>query len=148
MMRCLHVLITVFHLLIGALPDPSYDARLIDRNLQVAFGGDDHGLTSQLNSISDENLQKILDGFESGNKESVYFFGILKMYGISLPKDTAAAVQSFKTASEMGHAEAATALGVMYMTGVGTERDPTLAASSFRHGITLGDRNAGWLLAK
>jgi TPR repeat protein len=147
-MRYLCNLFLFVNLFIGARSDLSFDARLIERNLQVAFGGDDRGLTSQLNSISDESLQKILDGFEAGNKESMYFFGILKMYGISLPKDTAAAVKSFKTASELGHAEAATALGVMYMTGVGTERDPTFAVSSFRHGIALGDRNAGWLLAK
>lgn len=147
-MKSIYTFITIFvHLFTDVFPDTSFDARLIDRSLQVAIGGGDHGLTAQ-SSISSENLQKILDGYEAGNKESVYFFGLLKMYGISLPKDTAAAVHSFKVASELGHAEAATALGVMYMTGVGTERNPATAVVALRQGITLGDQNAIWLLAK
>ena len=126
----------------------SYEARLIDHDLQIAIGGGEHGLTTDTGSISNEHLNRILRGVENGHKESIYFFALLKLYGISLPKDVASALQSFRKASELGHAEAATAAGVMYLTGVGVERDYATAIAAFRRGVGLGDTNALWLLGK
>jgi TPR repeat protein len=126
----------------------SYEARLIDHDLQIAIGGGGHGLTTETGSISNEHLERILRGVENGHKESIYFFALLKLYGISLPKDVTAALQNFRKASELGHAEAATAAGVMSLTGVGVEKDYATAIASFRRAVGLGDTNALWLLGK
>jgi len=125
-----------------------YEARLIDHDLQIALGGGGHGLSADTDTVTNEHLQHILHGVEENKKESFYFFGLLKLYGISLPKDVKAAVQSFRKASELGHAEAATAAGVMYLTGVGVDKDYTMAIISFRRGVGLGDKNALWMLGK
>jgi len=129
-------------------PLATYEARLIDRDLQIALGGGGHGLTAETATISGENLQRILVGVENGKKESYYFFGLLKLYGISLPKDVEVAAQYFRKASDHGHAEGATAAGVMHLTGVGVQKDYAMAIALFRRGVGLGDTNALWLLGK
>jgi hypothetical protein len=48
--------------------------------------GAKHGLTSS-SSLSHEMVQKILQGAEAGQKEQIYFLGLLKLYGISLAKN-------------------------------------------------------------
>ena len=48
--------------------------------------GAKHGLTSTSN-LSNDMVQKILQGAEAGNKEQIYFLGLLKLYGISLAKN-------------------------------------------------------------
>ena len=129
-------------------PLATYEARLIDHDLQIALGGGGHGLTAETATISSDSLQRILVGVENGKKESYYFFGLLKLYGISLPKDVEVAAQYFRKASDHGHAEGATAAGVMYLTGVGVQKDYAMAIALFRRGVGLGDTNALWLLGK
>lgn len=110
--------------------------------------GSEHSLTPHTGSITQENLRNILNGVEFENIQSLYFFGILKLYGISVPKDEQVAANSFKRAGELGHPEAATALGTMLMNGMGVQKDYSAAVAAFRMGIALEDQNALWLLGK
>lgn len=110
--------------------------------------GNGHYSTLQTGSITQENLQNVLNGVESENMQSLYYFGILKLYGISVPKDERVAANSFRRAGELGHPEAATALGTMLMNGMGVQRDYSAAVAAFRLGIALEDKNALWLLGK
>lgn len=100
--------------------------------------GENEGI-SLTSTISNENLQKILAGVENGNKENIYFYGLLKLYGISLSKDLAIAAQNFQRASALGHVEATTAYGMMAMSGHGMKQDFAAAMKSFRRGVELGD---------
>ena len=116
----------------------------------ISFGsviGSEHSL-SKTESVSPENLRNILHGVESGNKESFYFFGLLKLYGISVPIDAVVACESFRKAGNLGHALAATAHGTMLSNGIGVPQDYSAAVLAFRLGIQLGDKNAMWLLGK
>ena len=100
------------------------------------------------NFVTQETLQKIMKGIENGNKENMYFYGLLKLYGISLAKDEVVAATYFYKAAVLGYKEAVTAYGVMLMTGVGVKKDNNEAKKWFRNGISLGDMNAHWLLGK
>jgi TPR repeat protein len=95
-----------------------------------------HGLLNSTTSISQETLQKIINGAGSGNKgncdkaqvnhvlitisDNLYFLGLLKLYGITVTKDVDGAATAFESAAALGHADAQTALGVMKMKGLGT----------------------------
>jgi TPR repeat protein len=109
--------------------------------------GEESGLTSN-SIISQENLKRILDGVSKGNRDSIYFYGLLKLYGLTLPKNENIAAENFKKAGNMGMPEALTAYGVMLMTGLGVERDASSAINYFRKAIKLNDINAHWLLGK
>lgn len=98
--------------------------------------------------ISNETLQKVLDGVEKGNKESIYFFAIMKLYGLTLSKEVGIAAKNFERAAKLGHAEATTAYGMMLMHGQGIEKDEATAITYFRRGVQLKDTNAHWLLGK
>lgn len=120
--------------------------RLSDLTFSTAIGRE-HSI-SHTGSVSPENLRNILYGVETGNRESLYFFGLLKLYGISVPKDELLASTSFKRAGDLGHPEAATALGTMMLNGIGMMKDYSGAVTALRTGIQLGDKNALWLLGK
>jgi TPR repeat protein len=89
--------------------------------------------------VSHDTLQKIIAGVENGNKENIYFFGLLKLYGISMTKNTTVAAQHFQRASELGHMEATTAYGVCLATGTGVQLDNVNAVSYLRKGVEFGD---------
>lgn len=99
-------------------------------------------------SLSQDSLQKILAGVENGNMDSIYYFGLLKLYGISLSKSESVAAQNIKRAAELGHVEATTAYGVLLMTGIGVKQDFGMAMSWLRRGVKLNDGHAHWLLGK
>ena len=123
---------------------------LVDGTGDTSFGsviGWEHSL-SNTKTVSPENLRNILHGVEVGNKESIYFFGLLKLYGISVPIDAVVACESFRKAGNLGHALAATAHGTMLSNGIGVLHDHSAAVLAFRLGIQLGDKNAMWLLGK
>lgn len=120
--------------------------RLSDLTFNSAIGREH--LVAHSGAVTPENLRNILFGVETNNKESLYFFGLLKLYGISVMKDVHAASDSFKRAGDLGHPEAATALGTMLLKGIGVKKDYSAAVAAFRMGIKLGDKNALWLLGK
>jgi hypothetical protein len=99
-------------------------------------------------NVDSETLKKVMSGVENGVKESIYFFGLMKLYGISLSKNTTVAASSFKRAGEMGHKEALTAHGVCLMSGTGVTMDYSLAVHYFKRAADLGDTNAYWLLGR
>lgn len=125
---------------------PIDGAKLSGLTFEAAIGNE-HSI-SRLGSVTPANLRNILYGAEVGNKESLYFFGLLKLYGISVPRDEQVASDSFRKAGDLGHPEAATALGTMLSNGIGGRKDYSAAVTAFRTGIQLGDKNALWLLGK
>ena len=111
----------------------------------------DLGKSSGLNhgsTISHDALKKIMFGMEKGDKEKIYFYGLLKLYGNSVSKNVTVAAQNFERAARLGHVEAATAFGMMNYHGIGIAQDLAMALSMFRKGVELRDINAPWLLAK
>lgn len=127
------IMFVVAFLLVGGF---GIDKFVVD-DLEVRLG-ESEGI-SRSSTISQENLQKILAGVENGSKENIYFYGLLKLYGISLSKDLAIAAQNFQRASALGHVEATTAYGMMAMSGHGIKQDFAVAMKSFRRGVELGD---------
>jgi TPR repeat protein len=92
-----------------------------------------HGLSSS--SISHDNLQKIINGVQNGNKENIYYYGLLKLYGISVTKNITVAEENFQRAALLGLKEAATAYGMILLTS----KDYLNAMIWFENGVKLGD---------
>lgn len=111
--------------------------------------GKEMGIASYISTeLSPATLQKIVDGVESGNKESIYYFGLLKLYGLSLSKNETIAAASFKRAGDLGHVEGMTAYAVMVCNGIGIEKDLSLGEKWLMKAVQRKDINAHWLLAK
>lgn len=51
--------------------------------------------------------------------DSLYFLGLLKLYGISVSPDAVKALELMRKAAELRHLEAMAALGVMLLHGRG-----------------------------
>eukprot|EP00904_Undaria_pinnatifida_P009282 jgi/Undpi1/5484/HiC_scaffold_2.g00763.m1 len=51
--------------------------------------------------------------------DSLYFLGLLKLYGISVSPDAGKALECIRKAAELRHLEAMAALGVMLLHGRG-----------------------------
>lgn len=101
--------------------------------------GKEQGLVAGA-TISTENLQKILDGVSRGNRDNIYFYGLLKLYGIGVTKDLKGAAEQFLRASQLGHKEATTAYGVIKFRGDdGKAPDFAMAVKFFRDAVALGD---------
>jgi hypothetical protein len=85
----------------------------------------DFGKTSGLrrdvteSSMSKDDVDKIIKGVEAGSRDSLYYFGLLKLYGIVLSRSEKVAAEHVRKAAELGHVEATTAHGVMLMHGTG-----------------------------
>lgn len=54
-----------------------------------------------------------------GRVDSLYFLGLLKLYGISVAPDAGKALEYIRKAAELRHHEAMAALGVMLLHGGG-----------------------------
>lgn len=94
---------------------------------------------SKTSTVSGDNLKKILDGVENGNPNNIYFYGLLKLYGISVTKDLVTSSQNFHRASSLGHVEATTAYGLALLNGMGVKKDHIQAVQFFRKAVELGD---------
>lgn len=105
---------------------------------ELSLIGREQGIDAT-SSFSQENLLKVLSGVEKGNRESIYTYGLLKLYGLSVHKDPVGAAQQFQRASALGHREATTAYGVMMMTGSTGEKNFGEAVKYFREGVAKGD---------
>ena len=137
-------LVFLFLLLRWSLSYRMPDFQMMEVNL-----GEDVGLGSD-SDMDPETVQKVLDGVERGNRESIYFYGLMKMYGIKVPQDKVIAASMFERAARLGHVEATTAFGMMLMHGEGMENGINIpkAITFFKQGVSLGDMNAHWLLGK
>jgi len=98
--------------------------------------------------ITPETLQKILAGVERGNKENIYYFGVLKLYGLSVGKNITQAASNFERAANLGHVEAMTVYALMLMNGAGVEVDYHAAIRYLREAVAKKDMNAHWLLGR
>ena len=105
------------------------------------------GLTKE-SKISFDVLQKTLSGVKAGNKNSIYFYGLLKLYGLGVNKNPTDAAELFRKSSDLGHVEATTAYGMCLMTGNGIPQNDIEAAYWFRKGVEMNDVNAHWLLGR
>ena len=86
-------------------------------NLPIPVGKE-VGITSnniENQVISQHVFQKILQGVETKNKESIYYYGLLKLYGITITPSISEAARYFLEAAELGHLEAMTAYAVLYL---------------------------------
>ena len=98
--------------------------------------------------IDNETVKKVMEGVEVGNKDSIYFFALMKLYGLSLSKEISIAAKNFEKAARLGHPEATSAYGMMLLHGPGVEKDESLAITFFRRGVQLKDTNSHWMLGK
>ncbi|CAN0365395.1 unnamed protein product, partial [Ectocarpus sp. 13 AM-2016] len=80
--------------------------------------------------------------------DSLYFLGLLKLYGISVAPDADKALEYMRKAAELRHHEAMAALGVMLLHGRGGSRDFGAAAAWFRLTAMEGHVEAMWLLGR
>ena len=101
--------------------------------------GYSNGIHKGTDSISSDTLQKNSLGVEKGDKDNIYFYGLLKLYGISLSQDSSVAAEYFLRAAKLGHKEATTAYGVSLLYGYGVKKDTVAATRWFRNSIALGD---------
>jgi len=97
--------------------------------------------------ITSDIIQSLISGIKNKDKNKIYYYGLLKLYGISLTKDPQIAMEYIKEAAELGHIEAMTAIAVSYMYGNGVEINYNEAAHWLKKSISLGDINAHWLYA-
>ena len=116
--------------------------RLADFEMMEVKLGNDLGVEPGQKEVNDDTLKAVLEGVKVGNINSMYFYGLFKLYGISLPKDEKSAAEMFKKAADLEHAESITAYGMMLMHGLGVALDPKKAVYYFRKGVKMGDMNA------
>jgi TPR repeat protein len=113
---------------------------------QLNFGAK-YGLSKD-GTITSENLNRIIAGAESGNRDNLYFLGLLKLYGNSVNKNPIAAMEHILAAAQLGLPEAMTAYGVMHYIGINVEKDHAIAFDWLRKATALHDSNAHWFLGK
>ena len=109
--------------------------------------GSEFGLNADT-TITADQLRKITLSAERGDKDNLYFLGLLKLYGISVNLNPSEASQHFLQAAELGLTDAMTAYGVMHYLGIGLEKDYSIAVIWFKKGVVAGDTNAHWFLGK
>ena len=78
----------------------SYQKTIIG-DLEIDLGAS-QGLDAD-SRVTQDTLQKILKGVQSGNKENIYFYGLLKLYGISVTKNMTVAAEHFLAQSNRFH---------------------------------------------
>ncbi|CAN0366304.1 unnamed protein product, partial [Ectocarpus sp. 8 AP-2014] len=93
-------------------------------------------------------VQSVIQAADQGNRDSLYFLGLLKLYGISVAPDADKALEYMRKAAELRHHEAMAALGVMLLHGRGGSRDFGAAAAWFRLAAMEGHVEAMWLLGR
>lgn len=80
-----------------------------------------------------------MSGVESGNPENIYFYGLLKLYGLEVAKDVPGAFEQFQRASTLGHKEAPSACAVMILNGQTRNKDYADVIAFLKTGIERSD---------
>ena len=145
MLLSLLLLIFSFELLImgqRTRPKVTSEYLQIDLSLGKKFGLEPNA------SIPNDVLRRVEQGAANGNRDNIYFLGLLRLYGIELTKNEAGAVNEFRRAADLGLPEAMTAYGMCAYLGLGMETDETLAVKWFRRAIAGKDINSYWMLGK
>lgn len=85
----------------------------LDLGAEYGLAGEDRG------GIGQSTVMTVMRGAEKKNKESLYFLGLLRLYGAGgLPEDHEKGVAAVREAAELGHTEAQTAMGMLLLHGV------------------------------
>lgn len=123
-------------------------SRMTDFEMMEMRLGDDLGVRSGQKEVDDGTLKTVLEGVKKHNPNSMYFYGLFKLYGISVPQDEKAAAEMFRKGADLDHPESMTAYAVMLVNGQGIKEDQSKAMHYFRKAVNKGDMNAHWLLGK
>ena len=123
-------------------------ARMSDFEMMEVKLGDDLGVKPGQKEVDDGTLKTVLEGVKKNNPNSIYFYGLFKLYGISLPQDEEVAAEMFRKGADLEHQESMTAYAVMLLNGQGVKEDRSRAMHYFRKAVNKGDMNAHWLLGK
>lgn len=112
-----------------------------------------HQIGAELNvqaksSISPQEVQLILDGKKRGVKESIYYLGLLHLYGISFPLNASLALENFLEAADLGHIEAQTACGVLLLSSSTSIESRNQAEKYLSIAADNNDLNGQFFLAK
>ncbi len=134
-------------LLIALLFSRNQAYKMSDFDVMEVQLGADLGIDRD-KEIDNDTVKKVMEGVEAGNRDSIYFFALMKLYGLSLSKEVSIAAHNFEKAARLGHPEATSAYGMMLLHGQGVEKDESLALTFFRRGVQLKDTNSHWMLGK
>ena len=119
-------------------------ARMSDFEMMEVKLGDDLGVKPGQKEVDDGTLKTVLEGVKKNNPNSIYFYGLFKLYGISLPQDEEVAAEMFRKGADLEHQESMTAYAVMLLNGQGVKEDRSRAMHYFRKAVNKGDMNAHW----
>ena len=129
----------------------SFDRKSADIDIKHELGitiGQEHGISPK-SSVTADTIASIQIGLEQRKPDSMYFYGLCKLYGLELSKEPHVAKEYFMKAAALGHKEATSALGAMlYLGGSGLPPDRNTAKYWFKKGVALNDMNSLWLLGK
>ena len=115
--------------------------------------------------VAQTTVQTVMQGASKRNPESLYFLGLLRLYGQGgVAEDHEKGLAAIREAAELGHVEAETALGMLLLHGVGkpkgavggdpqrsvavSEGEEAAALSWIRKAAKSGNRDAEWMLGK
>ena len=143
-LRTLLLLLLVVLPTLGLVPQDVAFSALPDLELDL---GSAYGLTGE--GVAQATVMTVTQGAEKKNKESVYFLGLLHLYGAGgMQEDHEKGVASVREAAELGHVEAMTAMGMLLLHGIGVPEDETAAAAWLRKAAAEVDKDAQWILGK
>jgi TPR repeat protein len=104
---------------------------------------------TQDSRVTAEELSLVLKGKSKGHKESIYYLGLLYLYGLAVPKDIELAKDNFRSAAALGHVEAHTAFAVLLLNDSSSVTEHSaLAVEYLTRAADSNDTNAQLLLAK
>lgn len=143
----LGVLLSTLGILLVKIP-PTRGSRMVDFEMMEVKLGSDLGVEPGQKEVDSDTLKTVLEGVKKKNPNSIYFYGLFKLYGISIPQDEKGAAEMFKKGADLDHSESMTAYGMMLMNGQGVNEDRQKSMHYFRKAVNKGDMNAHWLLGK
>ena len=147
--------------LFGALADTigrdvaSFSTFQLDMDLGAPYGLSP--ATMDEDGIAPTTVASVRLGAQKRNPESLYFLGLLRLYGHGgLGEDHAVGLGHIREAAELGHVQSQSALGMLLLSGVGleggasavSEKEEKEAMSWIRRAAISDNRDAQWMLGK
>lgn len=125
---------------------PQYEAApQFDVDLGKPFGLSFHATEA----VGSETVRDVVHGAEQKNRESLYFLGLLRLYGQGgLNRDPTKASKYIRESAELGHLDAQTAIAMLLLAGHGVTQDATAALAWLRRSASQGHVNGQWLLGR
>jgi TPR repeat protein len=110
-------------------------------------GNNDQTAIDQLNSMSDEQFQKLAKKAKTNDAGAQTLLGIAYMQGVKVARNDNKALELFRAAADRGNQIAEDNLGLLYFFGRGTAKSYAEAAKWFRRAGEDGSRDAYFNLA-